>query len=208
MPKHVIEQGECLSSIAAEYEFDWKLIWKHGQNATLKQRRKNPNILLPGDELFVPIREKKEESRNTDKRHTFVKKNAPTRLRIRLLNSGKPLVNEDYELSISGQKLKGTTDSTGLMQETIPPDACSASLILGKEKREILLDVGHLDPLNSISGMQARLNNLGYDCGAVDGIVGPITRSALKSFQETYQLNITGEADSATLDKLKGEYGC
>ena len=53
---HKVVQGEHLFGIARKYGFpDWKKIWNHGQNAELKELRKNPNVLFPGDELLFPI---------------------------------------------------------------------------------------------------------------------------------------------------------
>lgn len=207
MPNHIVEQGECLSSIAAQYRYDWDYLWSLSENADLKRNRKNPNILLPGDVVFVPDLTQREEQRGTDQKHNFVLKNLPVKLHLRLLNAGTPIANEKYRIEIEGQVIEGTTDSNGALKEVIPPTAEQARLVLVKEQKEVMLDVGHLDPLMTVSGVQARLNNLGYDCGKVDGIQGPLTASALSSFQETYKLKITGKADSQTTNKLKDLYG-
>ena len=49
---------------------------------------------------------------------------------------------------------------------------------------------------------QQALNDRGYDVGAVDGILGPQTESAIRSFQQTQGLPQTGTLDSATLAAL------
>lgn len=49
---------------------------------------------------------------------------------------------------------------------------------------------------------QERLATFGYDPGPADGIIGPKTRSALRSFQEQAGLPVSGEADPQTLDAL------
>jgi len=64
------------------------------------------------------------------------------------------------------------------------------------------LRLGTIDPISSISGIQSRLNNLGFDCGAVDGVLGPRTEAALRAFQQAHDLPPTGEADAATQDAL------
>jgi hypothetical protein len=207
MPDHVIQQGECVASLAYQYGFHWRRLWQLPQNQSLRAKRPNPNILYPGDILYIPDKQLRSESRSTTRRHPFVKKTEPVKLKIRLLAAGKPVANEPYQLKIDSAVLAGTTDPSGILIEVIPPGACAAQLVLTRARLEYQLEIGHLDPLTEVSGLQARLNNLGYHCGSVDGILGPLTRSALKTFQETYQLKLTGEPDAATLDKLKSEYG-
>ena len=64
------------------------------------------------------------------------------------------------------------------------------------------LALGALDPMETVTGVQARLNNLGFCCGKVDNVVGPRTRAALRAFQSSENLEVTGEVDDATRSKL------
>jgi hypothetical protein len=208
MANHVVKQGECLSSIAKSCRLDWEHLWTLAENSELRKKRKNPNILLPGDVVVIPERRLRIEDRPVDQGHTFVKKGETVKLKIRLLAAGKALANETYTLKVGGRNLQGSTDASGLLEQPIPHDVSEGELVLDKEKLSFHLKIGHLDPFNEISGVQARLNNLGYHCGAVDGIVGPHTQSALLTFQETYQLRQTGQPDSATCEKLRSMHGC
>jgi peptidoglycan hydrolase-like protein with peptidoglycan-binding domain len=52
------------------------------------------------------------------------------------------------------------------------------------------------------SGVQQRLNNLGFNAGSEDGEMNDATRKALAAFQKAAKLPETGEADAATLGKL------
>jgi hypothetical protein len=207
VPQHVVQQGECVSSIAKHYGFEWKRIWNLAENSNLRLKRKNPNILHPGDTLFVPEKQPRNEDRSTDAVHQFRLKGTPCKLRIRLLSAGKPMANEPYKL-IVGTLLEGTTDGDGLLEQIIPEEATSGKLLVGKHLLELRLDIGHLDPITEVSGVQARLNNLGFHCGPVDGLLGPMTRSAIYTFQETYDLEMTGAPDQPTQDKLKERHGC
>jgi len=49
---------------------------------------------------------------------------------------------------------------------------------------------------------QARLKELGYDAGRIDGWYGPRTAKALKAFQKNEELRATGAIDPATLERL------
>lgn len=46
--------------------------------------------------------------------------------------------------------------------------------------------------------IQINLNFLGFNCGKVDGKIGLKTRSAIKSFQKSFELTRTGKWNSET----------
>lgn len=56
-----------------------------------------------------------------------------------------------------------------------------------------------------IKAMQARLNELGYDAGPADGIMGSGTRSALRAYQKSRGWIADGYADEKALDALAPE---
>ena len=59
-----------------------------------------------------------------------------------------------------------------------------------------------LEPGEVIARVQAELQRLGYDPGAVDGDFGPATREAVLDFQQDNGLPVTGEIDEDTLSAL------
>ncbi|CDX58794.1 hypothetical protein MPL3365_30313 [Mesorhizobium plurifarium] len=52
--------------------------------------------------------------------------------------------------------------------------------------------------------VQSRLAQLGFQTGAIDGLLGSGTRGALRSFQYNHGLPVTGEIDVTTLQTLLG----
>ena len=54
-----------------------------------------------------------------------------------------------------------------------------------------------------VRDMQHRLNQLGYNAGPEDGIMGRATRTALLEFQRVEGLSTTGRLDRATIDALR-----
>ena len=54
--------------------------------------------------------------------------------------------------------------------------------------------------------VQERLNALGFDCGKADGILGPKTEQAIKSFQATKKLTVDGVVGEKTCKALGGEW--
>jgi hypothetical protein len=208
--EHVVRAGECISSIAYRHGHFWQTILNHPDNLRLRNARKNHNVLLPGDRLTIPPISPKEQTIATEKRHTFRRKGIPEVFRLRLLDEDdEPRANLPYVLVIDGAIFEGSTGDEGELKHSIPPDAREGRLILGKgdETEEIELRLGELNPADSISGVQARLTNLGFDCGPVDGILGPKTRKALARFQKRAELEPAGEPDATTLAKLKEAHG-
>jgi hypothetical protein len=210
MIEHIVKQGECLSSISYKYGFGWKTIWNLSENSDLRAKRKDPNILYPGDLVKIPARQLKKEPAHTGKCHRFELISDRTSCRIRLLFEGNPRSNVSYVFSIDGKPDKhGNTDDYGYLKLPIPPNAACGTLCVGDpnigEKYEIIF--GALDPIDTIEGIQERLNNLGYKCGPVDGIIGDMTRGAVRSFQMAYDLVVDGDPGPITKGKLAQVHG-
>lgn len=203
-----VKDGDCLSSIAFEHGFFPDTIWNHANNAALKEKRKDPNVLMQGDVVFVPDKRLKEVNEPTNQVHKFRLKNCPAKLSLRLLFNGEPRRSEAYTLDIDGKITNGTTDSDGNIKISIPPNARRGKLVIGADERkmEYNLKLGTLDPIDKISGVQSRLNNLGFNCGRIDGVMNPETKEALQAFQVTVGLPPTGELDAATKAKLYENY--
>jgi N-acetylmuramoyl-L-alanine amidase len=202
---YVVNEGDCILSIAKDCGFFWQTIWNDPQNASLKALRKDPNVLFPGDVVKVRDKEPKLEPKPTEARHKFVRKGVPAMLRLQLLDRNhQPRPNLSYTIVIDGDSRSGTSDGNGWILETMPPNAQKADLTVtdGDDTESYKIVLGDVDPITEASGVQQRLKNLGYSEGS-DAWV-----SAIKAFQKKYGLPETGTADAATLDKLKSIHGC
>jgi Putative peptidoglycan binding domain len=214
LPVHTVEQGDCLSSIAKQYGFsDWRLIYNHPENAAFKRKRPNPNCICPGDQIFIPEKEIKQTGGATDAKHKFKLDSHKTLVRLRLMDEeGKVFAGKKYRLDVDGTVHEGTTPGDGLIEKEIPPDARSGQLTVwldedtSKPGFTWKLKIGHLDPVEEKTGVQARLKNLGFDCGPVDGVVGPRTQAALRGFQSRAGIPETGQVDAATIGKLRDQH--
>jgi N-acetylmuramoyl-L-alanine amidase len=115
-----------------------------------------------------------------------------------------------YEIRIGAKTLEGRTDGDGFLEASIPPGTRSAELVLfpGTEEEEVYpLRLGQVDPIEALEGVRERLGNLGY---AVDEghEMSPALEDALRLFQEHNEIEVTGQADKETLDKLSELHGC
>jgi len=204
---YVVQAGDCMESIAAAHGHVWQTLWDLPENAELKQKRGDPNVLLAGDRVTIPPPRAKEHSGATGQRHKFRRKGAKSRLQLKLANADGPRANESYTLEIGGRLLTGTTDGDGKIDIEIPPDAKVGHLTVGEKHDEYVLHLGHLDPVDTVGGAQGRLKSLGYYAGPVDGTLSAETRAAIVAFQSRNDLTVTGEMDQATCDKLKQLHG-
>jgi hypothetical protein len=205
---HKVKDGDCISSIAENAGLSWETVWNDPTNAELKQVRGNPNVLFPGDRIYVPTHRPRQEAAATEQRHRFKRKGMPALLRLVLASGDKPRANESYIVEIDGNVRSGKTDAEGRIEVSIPPNAKRGKIIVGEEKEGIPLVLGGIDPVEQITGVQARLNNLGYNAGAVDGVLGPQTKAALESFQHGAGLPETGQLDVQTRSALVDKHAC
>jgi hypothetical protein len=206
---HTVRQGEYLQRIARQYGFsDWRTVYNHPDNAALRKKRPNPNILHPGDKIVIPEKKAREESGSTEQRHRFQVSSDRTWLLIVFRDmQDKPLSGKAYVLDISVRaKQDATTGSDGLMEEEIPPNAERAHLYI--QGKVLKLNIGHLDPVDSVTGWQARLFNLGYYTGEIDGKESYDTRSAVEEFQCDQKLKVDGIVGPATRSRLEQIHGC
>jgi len=211
---HSVVEGDTLVSIADQFGFrNWEIIWNHDKNASLRAKRDDPQILMPGDSVWVPQKEPKLYECETTRKHTFKLKKLDAVFRAQLKDEDdEPFADKDYELKVDGQTFHGKTNGEGLVQQKVPPGAKTGDLTLWPnpaDKREVLtwkLQLGHLDPSDSITGSQARLTNLGYYTGALDGKMNPDLNAALEAFQADQGIDPTGELDDATKAALAGAH--
>jgi N-acetylmuramoyl-L-alanine amidase len=216
---HTVVQGEYLSGIAKKYGFSsHKKIWDHAQNAELKKQRQNPNVIFPGDQLFIPDKSEKKETRSTGQRHQFVLKTEKLKLRLVLEDLyEKPIANAQCVLRIDNEPFQMTTDEQGKIEKDIKPGVRSAVLTI-KDPETAINDVlvpiriGHLDPVDKVSGQKARLNNLGYFAGPLEKQSDEENKamflSAIEEFQCDHGLAVDGKCGAATQAKLKQVHGC
>jgi hypothetical protein len=201
--RHVIKQGESVISLSELHGLFADTIWNDPANAGLKEKRKDMNVLMPGDVLVIPDKRPKEVRRATNNVHKFQRKGIPAILRLQLFEIEEPRANQKFTLEVDGQTFQGQTDSRGVLEQAIPANSKKGVLIVGPDELCLKLDFGYLDPINEISGVKKRLTNMGYDCGAPTNEMTDELRNQLKLFQKRFELEETGEISAQTLQKLE-----
>jgi hypothetical protein len=205
---HRVQQGECLVSVAEDYGFFWETLWNLPENSDLRARRREPTVLLPGDEVVIPERTIKSYTRPTGARHTFRVKNVPAKFNLRLLDAAdEPRVGLAYTLTIDGVVTRGTTDGDGWVRGSMSPKAMRAVIELDEGGERYEVELGHLDPVDTVRGAQERMAALhAYDYEP-DGDESAEWSAALRDFQRARGLAVTGELDLSTQAALRDAYG-
>ena len=133
------------------------------------------NVLYPGDQLYIPDLTPNEFPRPTDNNHKFAVNRQKVQLCLVLEDIyEKPIANATCLLQVEGNTTTVTTDGSGKIQQEIAADAQNAVLTLQTDQtpfqnERFPIKIGYLDPVDQITGQQARLNNLGYFAGEIGG---------------------------------------
>jgi N-acetylmuramoyl-L-alanine amidase len=216
MTTHIVVQGEYLSQIAARHGFaSVKPIWDHPDNAALKAKRPDPNVLMPGDRIVIPALESKVQSAATGSVASFQLVEESLTLRLRLLGMGdRPLSGRSCVLAVAGGDHPLVTDGRGVIEQPIGASTSTAELTIddpeGKATKLVVkLDVGHLDPVSEVSGQRERLRNLGYFADPLEGDdPDEVFRTAVEEFQCDHKLSVDGKCGPGTQAKLREVHGC
>lgn len=159
--RHRVVKGDCISSLADQYGFAPDVLWDHPENARLKSERGDPNVLLAGDEVFIPDKIVGVATCQTGRIHRFRRKGVPQRLEIHLVDNGEPRIKTPYRLEVDGRTYEGTTDEKGMLVQWVPP-RCKRGLLVLADEETFEMDFGHLEPATTPNGILERLENLGY----------------------------------------------
>lgn len=196
-----VQPGDCISSIAFDHGFFADTIWNYPANKELKSLRQDPNTLCAGDTVVIPDKREKIVNKPTGEMHKFRLNNTPALCSLQLFDGDDYRANQQYELDIDGRLLTGKTNAEGVLRVPIPPNARRGKLVIGEDRAEYDLKFGQIEPPTQTRGVQARLQNLGYDC-PINGKMDEETQNALRNFQFACGLKETAEIDDATLQKL------
>lgn len=208
----VAKQGESVESIATLHGHFWQTLWEHPNNAELRGKRATPHALLPGDRVFVPELRANGYSKPDQQRHVFRRKGIPSRLHLIMKDCHGIRADEDYIMDIDGVVSTGKTGPDGAIIKDVPPLAIMARVRLCKDLTGTVhrFMLRSIDPIDTITGIQGRLMNLGYPIAEVDGIDGPVFQDAIRAFQRNGKnqgLKESGKIDDATRAAIRKAYG-
>ena len=187
--QHTVAQGETLLRIAKQYGYQTsKALYNHPSNAEFKALRPDPNLIYPGDKITIPPKKEKFIPLRTNSINSFVVQNKKEYFRLQIIHEdGDDITGKRIVITIGSQTIDTVLPSDGLIEvELNDNDSLTGQVDLylkedqSSPSESFTAQVGHLDPIDTLSGVQARCNLLGFDCGSVDGINGAKTKAKLQ----------------------------
>jgi hypothetical protein len=210
MRPYIVKQGDYLAKIANAAGVKPEVIWDDPKNQELRSLRPNPDTLLPGDVIFVPERERRPMRLDIGATNRIIADVPEVDVHIELCDDEGPLADEPYELEGLGETLQGRSDSSGKVSFKAFIHLRTATVSLPDRGVSYEVRLGDMDPVEELSGVRARLTNLGYYLARR----GPRKKDsdealvlAVKRFQADQGLPVTGEIDRALLDTLVSAHG-
>jgi hypothetical protein len=208
--EHIVKAGECLASIAAACRETVASLWNLPENAALRQLRGDPYVLAPGDRVMVPKPVPAIFVLQTGQRHVFRRAATHADFQVAVRFNGEPRADLDFTLVVDGDAahpIEGRTDGDGVVRAKVPATATRGVIEFSDGRGRFAFAFGQLDPIDTMSGVQGRLRDLGLYFASVDGVYGPHTATALREFQKSRGLAVTGHADDPTKAALRAAYG-
>jgi hypothetical protein len=189
---YVIRQGDYLLSLAHQFGFDADTIWNDPANDALRKLRPNPNILLAGDQLYIPDQvDKKPVTLVTGQTNSFVSPDPPTVTITHQFVGNDPsaYATKAYSIQELAQLTGLQTDEDGVVTFEAPVTLDTATVVFTDTGESWALAIGNLDPIDTPVGIFERLQNLGhidstvqYDFESVANNLD-VMRDGLRSFK-------------------------
>ncbi len=208
---HTVKPGDSLVAWAYQQAHpSIDPIWQHADNESLRNERPDPAVLAPGDVVHVPPGPVIEKFRlSVGREHEIVVPLPWARIRLQLVfHSGVGHAVKPVEIAFDGGSLSATPDAEGRIDVEVPGHVKKVTLTYAGAAQELALS--HLQPVSREPGIHARLENLGYSPGPLDGDrpADPYAfRSAIEEFQCDTGLTVDGIAGEKTQDKLRERHG-
>lgn len=206
MIPYVIKQGDYLVKLAHELGFDLATILDHEKNAELKKKRPNPNVLYPGDVLFIPEPTPPATPVAQGTSNDYGATVPTVKVTLVLEGDGKPMANQACEVE-GLPETSATTDGQGEVTFEVPVNVREFTVTLTGTDYQYQVMVAHVDPPTEQSGIRQRLTNLGHYRRASDPEDAEAYAGAVASFQQASGLPQTGEVDDATRDAIVAAHG-
>ncbi len=208
---YIVRQGDYVERIAHRLGCTSDEVWNASANEELRSSGRDPNILAPGDVLRIPSQGAAPPRITPGGTHRY-KANVPTvPVRVRLADGRGPAQNKACRVFGLGAEQALTTDGDGVLEIVVPIHIDTVDIEIEGAPGRRRVRIGHMDPADQLSGIQKRLEHLGYYSEAEARMSGNIESalvSAILAFQLREGLQASGEVNDETRERLVSLHGC
>lgn len=208
-----ITRGDCVDSLSYDAKVKSDTVWDHPNNKKLKDTYKDRNVLMPGENLYMPDPELQwERDKKTGQTHIFKRTLPKKKFKFQIVQD-KARTTITHTVKVDGLDVPAVAAGEWLECE-IPPNAKEAVITLTYNRgqllnyaylktREYKVKLGHVRPVTTAEGQEDRLRNMGFFAPLPDG-AEPTLVEALERFQTSYGIEpADGVAGDDTINKLK-----
>ena len=214
MIPYIVRAGDLLTRLAAERGFEVDDAWSHPRNRALRDGGRHPDLLAPGDILWLPEPSGAGPAVEQGTNNKYKARRPVVAVSLVFRHGDTALANEPWVLLGAGPDRQGATDDHGRMSVEVPLRVRTFEVVLPRRRLRYPVQVGGLDPVAVDSGVRQRLAHLGFyghggTAAGGDAWIDDETahRNALESFQRSRGLPVTGDADDATRQALVEMHG-
>jgi hypothetical protein len=211
MRPYVVRPGDYLRRIAYCQGFDADDVWGRPENAALRGMRR-PDMLNPGDVLHVPVSEPDPLSIEAGGDNRYVCDVPTVDVRLLFHERDEPIRREECVVKGLGEPLPKHTGDSGELDLEVPVDVHELTVYFPELGLLCPVAVGYLDPVETASGFDGRLSNLGYASSPHEGsALGAGAPEAMRQrARAAFEADVS--ADSITehelRHKLAEKHGC
>jgi|HubBroStandDraft_2_1064218.scaffolds.fasta_scaffold40481_3 hypothetical protein len=164
MQPYVIKQGDYLLQLAYSLGFDADSVWNDPTNSDLRTLRSNPAILFPGDLVQVPTAPPSPPATLVTGSANNFTSSPPTVTLTQTFAAadGTPYASMAFTVQELPDLTGQTTDGNGTATLEVPVTLDTATLTFTDTGEVWVLQLGQMDPINTLSGIFKRLQNLNY----------------------------------------------
>jgi hypothetical protein len=159
----VIQRGDFLSKLADAFAFDADAVWNDDHNADLRALRYSPDMLVPGDVMFVPGEPNapvETAPHAADGASTALSPVPTSSISVRFTEA--IYASKAYRLQELDELGVLMTDETGMAKFDCPVTVQTVTVVFSTSGESRELNIGGMDPVDTLAGVFKRLQNLGY----------------------------------------------
>jgi hypothetical protein len=218
---YVVRSGDYLTALAFARGTTVDDILADPNNADFKKQREHPEILLPGDIVYLPEPDRKWLPATVGSTNNFTVKVPEVDVKVTLSGpDGKALANKSVTTVPPLGTAPLTTDGSGGLTLHVPVFLDVVRITVDGGGPVFDVKVGNLDPHDEPSGLISRLRQLGHIghesahaqarqwlADDAEGLHQLALQRGIEAFQASKGQDVTGVADDALCKDVRDDHG-